>query len=788
MLPENTLARQAPLSGVFPFLPVRDIVVFPHMVLPLSVGREKSVKALEKAMAAHHMVFLAAQRKIQTEDPQKDDIFPIGTIAEILQLLKIPDGTLKILVEGRARGRLRHFFSREGNFVEVEVERLDEIAPPTPEMKALMRQCAQLFEQYVKLNHRVPFEIAVAVNAIEEPARLADTVAANMLIKISDKQFLLEIVDPKERMERLIEGLNSEIEILNIERKIQTRVRTQIEKSQKEYYLTEQMKAIQKELKQKDDYAKELDELREKIKTAKMSKEATETAEKEVSRLEKMMPFSPEATVVRTYLDWMLSLPWSVTTKDNLDLARASKILDEDHYGLEKPKERMLEYLAVLKLVKKIKGPILCFVGPPGVGKTSLARSIARALQRNFVKLSLGGVRDEAEIRGHRRTYIGSLPGRIIQSMRKAKSKNPVFLLDEIDKMGMDWRGDPAAALLEVLDPEQNSSFVDHFLDIEFDLSEALFICTANTLHNIPPSLADRLEVIRYSGYTEEEKFHIASNYLIPRQMSQHGLTADMVGMDESAIRAVIRDYTREAGVRNLERQIAMLCRKTAKILVSDSNEKVTITEKTIGSLLGVPEFSREKAAENGTGVSTGLAWTEHGGEILAIEVARMPGKGKLMLTGKLGEVMQESAQAAMSFIRAHAKQWDLKESALKNQDYHIHVPEGATPKDGPSAGTAITAALLSSMTNRPVKKGIAMTGEITLQGRVLPIGGLKEKAIAAYREEIHTILFPQGNIKDLEEIPKDVKDHVKMIPVKHMGEILPLIFGKNGKNRKEQP
>jgi ATP-dependent Lon protease len=757
-----------------PLLPVRDLVVFPHMMLPLAVGREKSIRALEEAMASQRKIFLAAQKRDHTEDPQKEDIYAIGTIADILQLLKMPDGTLKILVEGRSRGRVKQFLSpADRGFLEVDVEELSEPCPSTPEVAALQRECTQLFEQFVKLDRRISIDVVTSVNAIETPAKLADTLASNLLIKLSEKQALLEIVDPKARLEKLVEILTNEVQILNIQRRIDTRVRTQIEKTQKEYYLNEQMKAIQKELRQKDDYAKELDDLREKIQSAKMSKEATEVAEKEVSRLEKMMPFSPEATVIRTYLEWLVNLPWSTTTKDNLDVKRGQAILDEDHYGLEKPKERVLEYLAVLKLVKKIKGPILCFAGPPGVGKTSIARSIARALERNFVKMSLGGVRDEAEIRGHRRTYIGSLPGRLIRSMSKAKSKNPVFLFDEIDKMGMDWRGDPAAALLEVLDPEQNKAFVDHFLDVEFDLSEVLFICTANNLEAIPPTLRDRLEIIRFSGYTEAEKFQIAEKYLIPKQMKEHGLSTDTVKITDPATHLIIRDYTREAGVRSLERQIATLFRKTAKVLVSDDvPTPYTITDKMVGTLLGTPEFSKERAAENAVGVSTGLAWTEHGGELLGIEVVEMPGKGKLLLTGKLGDVMQESAQAALSFIRANAKKWRINSNLFKSKDYHIHVPEGATPKDGPSAGIAMATALISAMTGRPVKKNIAMTGEITLHGRVLPIGGLKEKSIAAYREGMSTVLYPEGNRKDLNEIPEDIKKHLKMIPLKHMDQV----------------
>jgi len=767
----------------FPLLPVRDLVVFPRMVVPLDVSRIKSVKALEEAMTSQHLVFVASQKQADKEDPQEADIFVIGTTAKILELLKMPNGQLKILVEGQARGKVQEFRTVEGKgYVEVDVEILSEEVTLTPEVQALMRQGSQLFEQYIKLNRRISIETSVSLNAIEDPAQFADVIAGNLLIKMSDKQLILEIVDPQERLERVVEILHAEIEILNLEKRIHNRVRTQIEKTQKEYYLTEQMKAIQKELRHKDESTQEMDELREKIKAAGMSPEAQEASEKEVARLEKMMPFSPESTVIRTYLDVILSLPWSKVSEDKLDLVRAQKILDEDHYGLEKVKERVTEYLAVLQLVKSLKGPILCFVGPPGVGKTSMGRSIARAMGREFAKMALGGVRDESEIRGHRRTYIGSMPGRVIQSLRKAKTKNPVILFDEIDKMGSDWRGDPSAALLEVLDPEQNKAFVDHFLDVGFDLSQVLFICTANTLHNIPPTLQDRLEIIRFSGYTEEEKLHIARQHLIPKQLREHGMDPKDVEIPNETVRAIIRDFTREAGVRGLERWIAALCRKTAKTIVENPGDKpLTITEKTASKLLGVPEFSREKASDNNVGMSTGLAWTEHGGETLAIEVARMPGKGKLFLTGKLGDVMQESAHAALSFIRANASKWRIKDSFFKTQDYHIHVPEGATPKDGPSAGTAIATALLSAMTNRPVKRKMAMTGEITLHGRVLPIGGLKEKSIAAYREGMDTVLYPEGNKKDLEEIPDDIKSHLKMIPVKHMEQVLSLALGAKG-------
>jgi len=762
---------------------VRDLVVFPRMVVPLDVSRVKSVKALEEAMAAQHLVFVASQKKTEIEDPQEDDLFQIGTLAKILELLKMPNGQLKILVEGQSRGKALEFRSiTNKGYTEVLVDVLAESIERTPEVQALMRQASQLFEQYIKLNRRISIETSVSLNTLEDPAHFTDVIAGNLLIKMSDKQVLLEILNPEERLERVIEILHSEIEILNLERRIHNRVRTQIEKTQKEYYLNEQMKAIQKELRQKDDSTKDIDELREKIKAAQLPTEAAEAAEKEVGRLEKMMPFSPESTVIRTYLDWLLALPWNAVSTDSLDLKRAQAILDEDHYGLDKVKERIIEYLAVLKLVKKMKGPILCFVGPPGVGKTSMGRSIARAMGRQFAKMALGGVRDESEIRGHRRTYIGSLPGRVIQSIRKAKTKNPVLLLDEIDKMGTDWRGDPAAALLEVLDAEQNKTFMDHFLDVGFDLSQVFFICTANTLASIPSSLHDRLEIIRFSGYTEEEKLRIAHNHLLPKQLKEHGLEAQDVLVPTDAMRAIIRDYTREAGVRSLERWIATLCRKTARSFAdTPPAEPFRVTVKDVRRLLGVPEYSTEKAADNKVGSSTGLAWTEHGGETLAIEVAKMPGKGKLFLTGKLGDVMQESAHAALSFIRSNAKKWHIKESFFKTQDYHIHVPEGATPKDGPSAGTAIATALVSAMTNRPVKRKMAMTGEITLHGRVLAIGGLKEKSIAAFREGMDTMLYPEGNQKDLEEIPEDIKNHLKMVPVKHMEQVLSLALGAKG-------
>ncbi|MFH1367653.1 MAG: endopeptidase La [Elusimicrobiota bacterium] len=774
-----------------PLLPVRDIVVYPAMVIPLAVGRDKSIKALEEAMATHRIIYLATQKHVQTEDPSQNDIYPIGTVAEVLQLLKMPDGTLKVLVEGIQRSKWTGFRANERGFVEVEHSLLLETLDMTPEIEALMRRSVSLFEQYVKLNPRLPMEISSAVGNINDPGRLADTIASHLMIKIPDKQSILEIANPEQRLEKLIQLLNAEIEILNIERRIQNRVRSQIEKTQKEYYLTEQMKAIQKELRQKDDYAKELDELKTKVKEAKMSKEALEVAEKEIVRLEKMMPFSPEATVIRTYLDWLISLPWSVSTKDNLDLERAQKVLDEDHYGLEKTKERVLEYLAVLTRVKKIKGPILCFVGPPGVGKTSIAKSVARSLGRNFIRISLGGVRDEAEIRGHRRTYIGALPGRIVQSMRKAKSNNPVFILDEIDKMGTDWRGDPSAALLEVLDPEQNYGFVDHYLDIEFDFSKVMFITTANTLYNIPSTLLDRLEVLRFPGYTNAEKLKIAQQFLIKKQMKEHGLEENELEITEEALNGIITDYTHEAGVRNLEREIANLCRKVAKELCSakEKQGKIKLTGKNLNKFLGVPQYTKDKIAPNEIGVATGLAWTEVGGETLTIEVNKMKGKGVFVLTGKLGDVMKESAQAALSYVRSVAKKLKINEEIFKDTDFHIHVPEGAVPKDGPSAGIAIASALASIVLEQPVKKDVAMTGEITLRGRVLTVGGFKEKVIAAFREGIKTIVYPEGNKKDLAEIPEDIKKKINLYPVKRMDEVLAISLQKkvSGKGKKSR-
>ena len=771
------------IPDTLPMLPVRDIILYPAMVLPLAVGREKSVKALEEAMATNRLIFVVTQKNIQIEDPTPNDIFSIGTVCEVLQMLKMPDGTLKALVEGLNRAQWTDFKLNDKGYVEVGLNVFDEKIEKTPEAEAIMRRAISLFEQYVKLNPRMPMEVSVAVNNISDPARLADTIASHLVIKNNDKQSILELVDPVDRLEKIVQILNAEIEILNIERRIQNRVRNQIEKTQKEYYLTEQMKAIQKELKQKDDAQKDLDELKIKLKNTKMPQATRDTAEKELARLEKMMPMSPEATVIRTYLDWIIELPWENSTTDNLDLKRAKEILDEDHFGLEKVKDRILEYLAVLSRVNKIKGPILCFIGPPGVGKTSIAKSVARSLGRNFVRISMGGVRDEAEIRGHRRTYIGSMPGKIIQSMKKAASNNPVFILDEIDKMGSDWRGDPSAALLEVLDPEQNYAFGDHYLDVDFDLSKVMFITTANTLHNIPNTLLDRLEIIRFSGYTTEEKTRIARDFIISKQLSEHGLKPEEMKIDDGALDAVINNYTHEAGVRNLSREIANLCRKIAKDLAFDKNLKtITVTAQNLNKYLGVPVYERETIAENDIGVVTGLAWTEVGGETLTIEVNKMKGKGGLGLTGKLGDVMKESAQAALTYVRSSSEKLGIDYDVFKENDFHVHVPEGAVPKDGPSAGIALAVALASVCLNKPVKKKIAMTGEITLRGRVLGIGGLKEKVLAAYREGINTVLFPESNKKDLVDIPEAIKKKINMIPVSHMDEVMSLALGNLSK------
>jgi len=738
-----------------PLLPLRDMVVFPFMVVPLVVGREKSMAAVEEALTKDKTILLCAQKSVKVEEPSADDIYAVGTVGQIVQSVKLPDGSFKLLVEGLYRARIKKLLLLKG-YLNADIENMPVSSEKTMEIEAMVRSLVNQFEEYVKLNQRVPTEAYATIANIADPDQLADTAASYLTMRVAEKQALLEILDPVERIKKLTEVLNSEIGILQIEKKISSNVRKQIEKSQKEYFLQEQLKAIEKELGQKDDYKHELDELKDKVKQAKMPKEVQETALREVEKLSRMYPSSPEATVSRNYIDWLIAMPWSVKTEDNLDIKNSEKILNEDHYGLDKPKERILEYLAVRKLVKSMKGQILCFVGPPGVGKTSLAKSIARALGRGFIRVSLGGVRDEAEIRGHRRTYIGSMPGRIIQSIRKAKSKNPVFLLDEVDKMSMDFRGDPASALLEVLDPEQNSAFSDHYLEVEFDLSDVMFITTANFQDNIPIPLQDRMEIIKIPGYTEHEKVKIAQGFLVPKQLKANGLKDEYIKFTQEGLLRIIRRYTREAGVRNLEREIARVCRRIAKEVVKkDKDLKIRLTAVRVEKYLGPMQFTEPKKEEkNEIGVATGLAWTEVGGDIISIESTLMKGKGKLTLTGKLGEVMRESAQAGLSYIRSRAKELGIQPDFYRKMDIHIHIPEGAVPKDGPSAGITMATALVSSLTKLPVKKDVAMTGEITLRGKVLPIGGLKSKILAAHMVGIKTVIIPKDNEKDLAEIP----------------------------------
>jgi ATP-dependent Lon protease len=759
---------------ILPLLPLRDIVVFPHMVVPLFIGRDKSVAALEAALAHDRLIFLAAQKDASTNEPVENDIFRIGTVAHIVQILKLPDGTVKVLVDGRFRARLLHFLPND-RFFQVSVEELPIERYEGAITEALVRNVVASFENYAKLSKKIPSEVMVQLGSPDDPAKLADTVAAHLPVKLSDKQAVLELPTTRERMEKLLALLDAEIEILEIEKRIRGRVKKQMEKTQKEFYLNEQMRAIQKELGQGDEGRSELDELEEKVKKRKMGKEAQQKAEKEIKKLRLMSPMSAEATVSRNYIDWLISIPWQERTEDKLDLEAAEKVLNEDHYGLEKVKERILEYLAVRKLVTKLKGPILCFVGPPGVGKTSLAKSIARATERKFVRMSLGGVRDEAEIRGHRRTYIGALPGKIMQQMKKAGTVNPVFLFDEVDKMSMDFRGDPSAALLEVLDPEQNNSFNDHYLDVDYDLSNVMFLTTANTLHGIPPALQDRMEIIRIPGYTELEKLHIAIDHLLPKKTEEHGLPADKISFSGAAILHVIRYYTREAGVRNLERELASILRKiTREVVKEKSPGKVRVTPQLVRRYLGVARYRYGEAEEKRQiGLATGLAWTEFGGELLLIEAAIMPGKGNLKVTGKLGEVMQESAHAALSYIRTRAEIMDLEKDFYQKIDIHIHVPEGAIPKDGPSAGITMATALASALLRVPARNDLAMTGEITLRGRILPIGGVKEKLLAAHRGGIKTVILPAENEKDLAEIPGKIKKNLKIIFVRHMDEVI---------------
>jgi len=765
------------IFDALPVLPLRDIVVFPHMIVPLFVGREKSIKALEEAMAGEKNILLAAQKDAQLDEPTPDEIHGIGTLSHILQMLRLPDGTVKVLVEGQKRVRLTDYTITEDYFA-ASYEELDYLAPASPELEALMRSIVERFERYAKLNKKVPQEVLATLSTINESGKFSDTVAAHLMVKLEDKQELLETVDVVERMEAVLAVLEAEIEILQIERKIRSRVKRQMEHTQKEYYLNEQMRAIQKELGEKDEAKAELQELEEKIKEAEMPEEVNERAVKELRRLKMMAPMAAEATVVRNYIDWLISVPWSHHTEDKLDIVEAEKILDEDHYGLKKVKERILEYLAVHQLVGQLKGPILCFVGPPGVGKTSLAKSIARSIGRNFVRLSLGGVRDEAEIRGHRRTYIGALPGRIIQSMKRAESMNPVFLLDEVDKMSMDFRGDPSSALLEVLDPEQNGAFSDHYMEVDYDLSKVMFITTANSLDPIPGPLRDRMEVIRIAGYTEPEKLNIAKQFLVKKQTEANGLTDENVLFQDKGILEVIRGYTRESGVRNLEREIASLCRKVAREVVRDREnaKRITIAPKVVGKFLGVPKFKHSEIEEKDrVGLTTGLAWTEVGGEILQTEVTILEGKGNLILTGKLGDVMQESARAAVSYVRSRALELGLPRDFYQKVDIHVHVPEGAIPKDGPSAGITLATSLASALTGRPVRFDIAMTGEITLRGRVLKIGGLKEKLLAANRGGVSEVIIPRENVIDLTEVPKEILKGLTIHNVESMDEVLEL-------------
>ena len=767
-LPEESAITPTQL----PLLPLRDVVVFPHMVIPLFVGRPKSIKALEAAMESGKSIVLVAQKSAAKDDPTPEDLYEIGSIANILQMLKLPDGTVKVLVEGSQRARINEVIDVKTHFA-VGITPLPPDNATDHETEAMRRTMIQQFDQYVKLNKKIPPEILTSLAGIDEAGRLGDTIAAHLPLKLEQKQEVLEMFDVKHRLEHLLKLVEGELDILQVEKRIRGRVKRQMEKSQREYYLNEQVKAIQKELGEMEEGA-DLDEIEKKIKQARMPKDARKKAEAELKKLRLMSPMSAEATVVRNYIDSVVSLPWRKKSKISTDLSVAEKVLDEDHYGLEKVKERIVEYLAVQQRVDKLKAPILCLVGAPGVGKTSLGQSIARSTNRKFVRMSLGGVRDEAEIRGHRRTYIGSMPGKILQNMTKVGVRNPLFLLDEVDKMGMDFRGDPASALLEVLDPEQNHTFVDHYIEVEYDLSDVMFVATANTL-NIPPALLDRMEVIRLSGYTEDEKVSIAQRHLLPKLMKNHGLKSDELAVSESALRDVVRYYTREAGVRSLEREVSKICRKVVKeLVVGGGHRKVSITARNLDKYLGVRRYSFGMAEKrNQIGQVNGLAWTEVGGELLTIEAAVMPGKGKMTTTGKLGEVMQESVQAALSVVRARSRRLGIQDDFYQKNDIHIHLPEGATPKDGPSAGIGLCLAMVSSLTGIPVRSDVAMTGEITLRGEVLMIGGLKEKLLAAHRGGIKTVLIPEENVKDLAEIPDNVKNRLDIHPVKWIDQVL---------------
>lgn len=756
-----------------PLLPLRGILVFPYMIIHLDVGREKSVKALEAAMLAERQIVLATQMDAQIDTPTPEEIYRCGTVAEIKQLLKLPGGTIRVLVEGLRRARIESYLETE-DFFQVEVSEAVEDVQATPAVEAYKRNMVEAFEKWAKLSKKIPPETLVSVLSINESGRLADLIASHLALKLEDKQMLLEALDVEERLEKLCDILARELEILELEKKISGQVRKQMEKTQKEYYLREQMKAIQKELGDKDERMAEVEEYRRRLAALELPKETADKIAKEIDRLEKMPSMTAETAVLRNYLDWVLVLPWKEETEDLLDITAAETILNEDHYGLEKVKERILEYLSVRQLTESMKGPILCLVGPPGVGKTSLARSVARSLGRKFVRISLGGVRDEAEIRGHRRTYVGALPGRIIQGMRTAGSKNPVFLLDEIDKMNADFRGDPSSALLEVLDPEQNNTFSDHYVELPFDLSKVLWMVTANVLHSIPRPLLDRMEVIHLAGYTEEEKLEIAKQYLLSKQLKENGLKPSKLNVPEKVLVRLIREYTREAGVRGLERTIATLCRKAARQIVQNKKKSIRVTEKNLETYMGIPRFRQSPAEKkNQIGVSTGLAWTEVGGDVLPVEVSVLNGKGALLLTGKLGEVMRESAQAGVSYIRSRVEELGIDEEFHAKKDLHIHLPEGAIPKDGPSAGITMATAVISALTGRAVRGDLAMTGEITLRGRVLPVGGVKEKVLAAHRLGIRTIILPKENRRDLEDIPADIRKELRFVEVEHMDEVL---------------
>jgi ATP-dependent Lon protease len=770
-----------------PLLPLKGVIVFPNMVLHLDVGRERSMKALDEAMSRDNKILLVTQKNANIEDPKTTDLFDVGAIANVKQLLKLPGGTVRVLIEGLSRASIENFLETEPFFL-VSIEEIEEDESKNAEIEALMRNITKQFEQYLQLSKKAPLETLKVVSEIEEPGKFADIIASHLSLRLEQKQDLLEAMSPKQRLEKLTENLAREMEILELEKKISLRVRKQMEKTQKDYYLREQIRAIQKELGERDEHSEEVDEYRQKIVEVGLSEELEKKALKELERLEKMPPAAAETVVIRTYLDWIVDLPWSVVTEDRLDLDVVSQILDEDHYGLEKVKERIIEYLAVRRLTQKIKGPILCLIGPPGVGKTSLARSIARAMERNFVRISLGGVRDEAEIRGHRRTYVGALPGRIIQGIRQAKSRNPVFLLDEVDKMSTDFRGDPSSALLEVLDPEQNNAFSDHYLEMPFDLSQVLFITTANNRFSIPQPLLDRMEAINLPGYTEEEKVRIAQRHLIAKQLEENGLTEKNLRISEGTLRHIVREYTREAGVRNLEREIARICRQTAREVVKNKDYQINATRSNLHKYLGPPRFRFGLAEkENEIGVATGVAWTESGGDVLAIEVNLMKGKGKLILTGKLGEIMQESAQAALSFIRSRAQSLGIDPKFYEEYDIHIHIPEGAIPKDGPSAGITMATAMISALMGVPTDRFVAMTGEITLRGRVLPIGGVKEKILAAHRAGIKVMIMPADNKKDLTEIPKNVRRRLEFCFVDHMDQILEKALLREEANKESQ-